>query len=237
MNINSYGAEKQSIIIFGGGQQGMAIAKWLGGRAKDVLIVTKDLVEQQEVEKKGFNATLMEHTDDISLEAIGIGQWVTTIFCMFSVDAKNVFVTLSARALAPNLRILCIADSKGSSQKLLAAGATKVLDPYEITSNRISELVRHPLMVETLEHTILGKANLNLSEIKIKSDSPIQGKRLSEVKLDPFNLILLGVVNQALSDQLIFNTMELDHRLDTGDYLVVIGPTEDIQQFCKAVKL
>lgn len=232
MNTKPEGPKKQSIIIFGGGQQGMAVAKWFGDHADDILIVTAGPTEKIEVEKKGFNAAVIEINDDEKLQAIGIGQWVSTIFCMFKEDAKNVFITLSARALAPNLKILCIADTKGSGQKLLAAGATKVIDPYEITGNRISELIHRPLMVETLEHTILGKANLDLSEINIKSASSIRGKRLSEINLDHYNLILLGIVDQQLGDKLIFNTSGLDHRLDVGDYLVVIGPKEDILQFC-----
>lgn len=230
-------SQKQSIVIFGGGQQGMAIAKWFGERADEVLIVTTNPLEKSEVEKEGFNATAMEYCLDENLQAIGIGQWVNTIFCMFSEDAQNVFVTLSARALAPNLRILCIADANGSGQKLLAAGATKVIDPYEITGSRISELIRRPLMVETLEHTILGKANLNLSEIKIKNESSVRGKRLSEINLDRYNLILLGIVDQEMSEKLMFNTAGLDHQLDVNDYLVVIGPIEDIQAFCKEMNL
>lgn len=229
--------KQQPILIFGGGQQGLAIAKWFGECAKDILIVTADAAEKSVVENRGFNATVIEQTDDKSLQAVGVGQWVDTIFCMFAEDAQNVFVTLSARALAPDLRILCIADTKGSGQKLLAAGATKVIDPYEITGNRISELIRRPLMVETLEHTILGKANLNLAEIKITRDSIIEGKCLSEVNLDCYNLILLGIVDQELSEKLIFNTEGQNHQLDIGDYLVVIGPAEDIQRFREEMKL
>jgi voltage-gated potassium channel len=222
---------KTPTIIFGGGEQGMAIAKWLGKQTGGILIVTSNPEKKIEIEKKGFNAIVIEHIEDENLQAIGIGQWVSTIFCMFQEDAHNVFVTLSARALAPNLRILGIADTNGSGQKLMAAGATKVIDPYEITGNRINELIQRPLLVKTLENTILGKANLDLSEIKIKNTSAIKGRRLSEINLDKYNLILLGVVNQSLSDRLMFNTAGLDHQLDADDYLVVIGPLEEIQHF------
>jgi len=236
-NTKAEHSQKQSIVIFGGGQQGMAIAKWFGERSDEVLIVTTNPIEKNEVEQEGFNATVMEYCLDENLQAIGIGQWVNTIFCMFSEDAQNVFVTLSARALAPNLRILCIADTNGSGQKLMAAGATKVIDPYEITGNRISELIRRPLMVETLEHTILSKANLDLSEIKFESESSIRGKCLNEINLDRYNLILLGIVDQEMSEKLMFNTAGLDHQLDVNDYLVVIGPFEDIQLFREEMNL
>ncbi len=237
MNTETKQHQKPTIIIFGGGQQSLSIAKWFGKRADDLLLVTMNETAKNRMTDKGFNAIVIEHMDDESLQTIGIGQWVETIFCMFVEDAQNVFVTLSARAIAPSLRILCIADTQGSGQKLLAAGATKVIDPYDITGNRIHDIIRRPLMVETLEHTILGKANLNLSEIAIKQDSSLKGKRLSEVKLDDYNLILLGIVDQDLSSHLLFNTAQLDHQLDRGDYLVVIGPAEDIQRFREAMGL
>jgi len=237
MNTPTEKQPKPAIILFGGGQQSMAIAKWFGQRLKDLLIVTTNVTEKNKMEKKGFNVTIIEHTDDASLQAIGIGQWVDTIFCMFTEDAQNVFVTLSARALSPNLSILCLADTQGTGQKLLAAGATKVIDPHEITGNRINDIIRHPLMVQTLEQTILGNANLNLSEIEIKPDSSLKGKYLSEVKLDCYNLLLLGIVDQDLSSNLLFNTTRLNHQLDSGDYLVVIGPAEEIQRFRKELNL
>ncbi len=218
-------------VIFGGKQQGMAIANAFGKQFSDFLIVSADPEDAAELQKQGFNATTIKHVDDTELTGIGIGQWVHTIFCMYSDDAQNVFITLSARVLAPGLRIFCIASSQDSANKLLAAGATKIIDPYEITANHIGHLIRRPLLVEALEHTILGHANLDLSEIRILPHSVLHGKHLNEIPLEKYNLILLGVVDQELSDRLIFNTARLNHKLDAGDYLVLIGPGEEITRF------
>jgi len=222
---------KPAVLIFGGGQQGMAIARWFGSERRNVLIVTDNADELADLETLGYQAELIEDTDDDALVRIGVGQWVETIFCMFPDDSLNVFVTLSARSLSSTVRILCIADTTGSGQKLLAAGATKVIDPYEITGSRITELIRRPLMVQTLEHTLLGKANLDLAEMRITKNSAIHGKRLSEIDLQSYNLILLGLVDKELGNQLVFNTTGQDHSLDSGDYLVVIGPFEEIDAF------
>lgn len=222
---------RPNVLIFGSGQQGRAIASWFGSERSEVLIITDTEGEMMELQEQGYRAKYIKDTNDETLVQMGVGDWVETIFCMFADDSLNVFITLSVRSLSKSVRILCIADASGSGQKLLAAGATKVIDPYEITGNRISELILRPLMVQTLEQTLLGKVNLDLAELRISEHSAICGKRLSEIELDQYNLILLGLVDRKYSHQLIFNTTGQDHLLDSGNYLVVIGPQEEIRQF------
>jgi len=229
--------ERKPIVIFGRGRQAMSVAERLRGRAQDMLVVTSDESEVSLAQSKGFSVVQIDYTDDEALRSIGIGRWVSTVFCMFPEESQNVFLTISARALDPGLKIVSITESRAAGQKLLAAGATKIIDPYEITGNKIHELIRHPLVVETLEHTVLGQANLDLAEIEVEVGSPLAGRRLSALDVGRhFNLILLGMVDLELSNRLTFRTLGLDHRLDVGDMLVVIGPREEIEQFRGALR-
>ncbi|WP_340121615.1 NAD-binding protein [Methylobacter svalbardensis] len=41
----------------------------------------------------------------------------------------NVFLTVSARAIDKNITIVAIVDDPESAEKLLAAGANKIIDP------------------------------------------------------------------------------------------------------------
>ena len=45
-------------------------------------------------------------------------------------DAANVYITLTARALNPGLRIVARASEKASIDKLMRAGADEVVSPY-----------------------------------------------------------------------------------------------------------
>ncbi len=229
--------EGKPIVIFGCGRQAMSVAERLRGRVQDLLVVTSDESDVSLAQSKGFSVVQIDYTDDEALRSIGIGRWVSTIFCMFPEEPQNVFLTISARALDPRLQIVSITESRAAGQKLLAAGATKVIDPYEITGKKIHELIRHPLVVETLEHTVLGQANLDLAEIEVERASPLAGRRLSELDVGRrFNLILLGVVDLELGKRLTFRTLGLDHRLDVGDMLVVIGPRDEIERFRAALR-
>ncbi len=226
----------QSIIIFGGGRQGMSIVKWLGNRANDVLMVTQKSSELAEIEARKLPVVTADFHRDDTLVSMGIGHWVKTIFCALQDDSENVFLTLSARALDPYLGILCIAETHEAGEKMLAAGATTVIDSHEIAAKRINELIHHPDVVEALEHTVLGHNDLMLAEVHVDADCQLVGQRLSQINLSSYNLILFGVVDLEVGDRMIFQPNAGDKTFYPGDHLVVIGPEDEIQHFRRDIE-
>ncbi|RDH90718.1 MAG: TrkA family potassium uptake protein [endosymbiont of Seepiophila jonesi] len=219
---------RSDTLIFGCGPMGQEVAEQLIGRKLPVYMYSSDLDRVAEVLAKGFDAAVLDYTDDDKLRQAGIGEWVKVIFCLFPEEAKNVFLTLSARALDLDLKIICVSESPQSGQKLFAAGASKVIDPYEISGRKMHELIARPMIVDMLEHTVFGK-HLDIAEIEIPLDSCLSGYPLSALDLGRrYNVVLMGVVDVEMSDSLIFSTSGVDHKLDAGDMLVVIGPTVEI---------
>ncbi len=50
-----------------------------------------------------------------------------------------------------------------------------------------------------------------------------------------YNLVLIGMVVKALGDALHFAIGQKDHKIDAGDILVVMGPSQEIKVFKKEV--
>jgi voltage-gated potassium channel len=182
--------------------------------------------------KEGLPARHIDYTDDDALREAGIGSRIEGVFCLFTEDSENVFLAISARALDPGLRIVAVCQAPEAAPKLLAAGADKVVDPYEISGARVHELTQHPEVVELLEQTVFGVQDLNIAEVIIPRDSWLHGVHLSALRtFMTQNLILLGVVDMERGKDLILSTRGIDHKLDYGDVLVVIGPRNDIDSF------
>ncbi len=215
-------------LIFGCGAMGQEVAVQLAERGIDSCLYSNDPEEVAAIQAKGLEASVVDHTDDDKLRELGIGEWVQTLFCLFSNEPQNLFLTLSARALDPRLKIICVCESVTSGAKLLTAGASKVIDPYEISGQRVHELIARPYLVEMIESTLFGK-HVDIAEIEIPEGSSIAGTPLDDLHLNRrYNLIVMGVVDLQMSSDLIFCNRGVSHRMDGGDLLVVLGPGEEI---------
>jgi len=99
-------------------------------------------------------------------------------------DAENVFVTLSARALRPDLVIIARARTEASEPKLLRAGATRVVNPQRIGGQRIAAAALQPNVVEFLDVVMHdGSLEFRLEEIPVRAGSRLAGRTLGETRL------------------------------------------------------
>lgn len=220
------------IVLFGCNSLGLDAARRLNTRKHRFVLVDNDEARVRQAEERGFEALLVDHRNDEVLRSIGIGRDIDAIFCFFPDDSENVFLTISARALAPTLKIVSVVESPESADKLRAAGADKIIDPYEVSGRKIYEIIKRPVIVDILDETVYGRHDLKMAEIEIPKGSCLDGRRLSELRWkERSNLILLGVVDQERSKNLRFLTHHVDYKLDAGDVLVVLGPSQEIVAF------
>ena len=229
--------QKQSIVIFGCGFLGQEVGEQLRRNGMELMLIGDNYSEVAAARAKDFQANVVDIADDAALRNLGIGNGVRLIFCLFPEESKNVFLTIAARALDPSLEIVCITESADSGSKLLAAGASRVIDPYTMTALKIHELIHRPWLVETLEGTLFGDANLDLAEVEVPAGVQLIGApmHLLDLRRDN-NLILLGVVDRTRGKEMMFNSSRNAHRIQPGDILVVIGLRDDIGRFIQELQ-
>jgi voltage-gated potassium channel len=196
------------------------------------VMLDRDAALVAQAREEGLVAERIDYTDDDALRAVGIGGGIEGVFCLLTEDSENVFLAISARALDPGLRIVAVCQAPEAAPKLLAAGADKVVDPYEISGARVHELIERPEVVELMEQTVFGLQDLNIAEVTIPRGSWVHGVRLSGLRRHMRqNILLLGVVDLERGRDLIFSTRGIDHNLDYDDVLVVIGPRQEVESF------
>jgi voltage-gated potassium channel len=94
----------------------------------------REAVEEREVLHIDGRAS----EDEVLLEA-GIERARAMIACIDS-DAENIFATLTARELRPDLQIVARAAEEASERKLMAAGANDVVSPYKTSGRAMAQL-------------------------------------------------------------------------------------------------
>ncbi len=224
------------IAIFGYGVMSLEVMRRLNDKQHSLLFVSQDESEEALMTEQGFETTIIDFRNDDELKSIGIGSTVDIIFCFYPTDSNNVFLTLSARALDKKLTIIAIVDDPESAEKLLAAGANKIIDPYEICARRTHNMLTKPDVTNMLDNTVFGQHDLNIAQIEIPSGSYLENSKSNDLRLaEKYNLILIGIVDRELGDALHFAISEKKHTLNAGDVLVVLGPSREIKHFKEAV--
>ncbi|MFI3123597.1 MAG: NAD-binding protein [Methylococcales bacterium] len=226
------------IVVFGYSVMSLEAMSRLPKDDCSILFIAANEAEAASVSEKGFETQIIDFKNDDDLSLVGIGTNVDIIFCFYPTDSDNVFLTISARAMDKDLIIIAIVDDSESEGKLLAAGANKIIDPYEICGRKVHEMLTKPDISDILDHTVFGRHDLNIAQIEIPAESFLEGVMVSELDLDneQYNLILIGVVDKELGDQLHFTNGETDHELNAGDVLVVMGPSRGCRLFRNEVE-
>lgn len=227
---------RKRIAIFGYNPLSFELAQRLDPELHEVLFIDNDAAKLQEAVEQGFGVAPIDYRSDDDLRKIGVGEDIGTIFCFLSEDSENVFLAISARGLDAKLNIIAAVENPESADKLLAAGANKIIDPYKISAQKIYQLLAKPEITALLDHTVFGRHDLNIAEIAIISGSALEHHKTSELRLEElYNLILIGVIDKEYGDELHFAIDSTEHTLDAGDILVILGPARDIRAFKKDI--
>lgn len=227
---------RKYIAIFGYNQMSFELAHRLDTELHDIVFIDSDPAHLEMAAEHGFNTAAIDYRSDDDLRTIGIGGIIDTIFCFFPEDSENVFLAISARGIDQRVNIIAAVEHPESADKLLAAGANKIIDPYKISARKIHQLLTKPEITNLLDHTVFGRHDLHIEEIEIPTGSCLQHSKASDLKLEQrYNLILIGVIDKELSNELHFAIDSTEYILDAGDVLVILGPARDIRAFKKVL--
>jgi voltage-gated potassium channel len=225
------------VIIYGYGNLGSKIASSLKKSKYEIIIVDYDEDNYNKAILDGFNAFNKELLLDEELIEIGIENNVKAFYCVSASSNNNFFVTLSARNLNNNIKIISKASSKQDNKKMLLAGATKIINPYEIGALRMFRLLEKPIISHVLDKILFGDSLLNIEEFSIIEGSYLDGKYLKDFDFSKdFNIIIIGLTDKELGDNFIFSSYFKDHKIDAGDTLVAIGYRENLDKFNKYIR-
>jgi voltage-gated potassium channel len=130
---------KDHYLICGFGRVGRQVAKDLQ-RAGESFVVIDDNPDVREfVEEMDVLHIDGRGSDDEVLTEAGIKRARAVLACVDS-DAENIFATLTARELRPDIPIVARAAVESSERKLIRAGANEVVSPYKASGRTMASL-------------------------------------------------------------------------------------------------
>ena len=222
---------KDHYIICGFGRIGKMICQDFDSKPVPFVVVENDPVQIERLENSGYMYVSGNATDDTTLQAAGISHAKGLITAVTS-DTDNVYITLSARGLNPELFILARASEEDSEKKLMRAGASKVISPYTIGASRMAQAILRPSVVDFIElATASEHLALQIEEICIAADSALAGKSLVNSSIrQTMGIIIVGI---KLSDGgMIFNPPP-NQVIEPNSVLIILGERPAINQLEK----
>jgi len=170
-------ATEDHFIICGFGRVGRQVARDLKAAGARYVVVDSNPESREYAQGVGVRFIEGEPSDDDALRAAGIERASGVIACVDS-DAENIFITLSARGLRPDIAIVARASEEASESKLLRAGATRVISPYKSSGTEMARLALNPQIRGARDVA----AEYRLEEIEVAPGSPGEGQTIGDVR-------------------------------------------------------
>lgn len=151
-------------------------------------------------------------------------------------DRENLYVTLTARQLNPNIRIVSQAIDRKSVPKLTKAGADEVVSAIEIGGMRIASTMIRPAVVNFLDAMLYGKDKpLRFEEHTIPEGSSFIGKSLGDSSIPQRTGLLVVAIKEKSAEKYVFNP-GANYVLQKDDILVVVGDTDQNAKLAELIK-
>ena len=219
------------VIVCGWGRVGRSIAAEVVAAGKPIVVIDEEAERLADCPHPTVHG---DCTEDDTLERAGIAR-ASSLIAAVDGDAANSVITLSARAMRPDIFIVARARSVDSEGKLLRAGADRVVNPQNIGGARMAAFVLRPHVAEFLD-VVMHERNLEfrLEEIPIADGSPLAGHTLREAHLlDQTGALVLAVRDARGS---FVSNPDPDVRIEPGQVLIAIGTEEELAALSLAAR-
>ncbi len=220
------------VIVCGWGQVGQAIGAYVMRTGSDVVVI--DRSEERLSEAPGHLVVVGDATQDDILMAAGIDRAATLISALDH-DADNLFVTVSARALRPDLQIVSRALDRRTEEKLRRAGASRVVNPHELGGSRMAALALHEYVAEFLDVMVHDQDwSTRLEQVKVTEDSPFAGRSLAQCDIRSLTGAMVVSVRDVKG---VFHTNpSADRVVDAGEIIIAMGTGEQLTALANAAR-
>ena len=224
---NAIDALESHAIICGYGRIGVQLARDLAEAGYPFVIIERDPAMAETVREDGHLCLVGDATHEDTLRKARLAR-ARVLACVLPDDAANVFITLSARSLSPDLRIIARGEMPTTENKLFHAGADKVVLPTHIGAERITELILYPATESMLfDIAQIGsiKRNLNgfgldLEVVNASENGQLTGLSVGEAERRGNGAFFIVQIDRA-GGQSIQHPGE-DVRIEPGDLIMLV---------------
>lgn len=216
-------------IICGGGETGQVVGAELSESRRKFVVIEISRERIEHLAQLGYCYVEGDASEDEVLEQAGVARAKGLVAALTS-DKDNLFITVTARQLNPNLRIIARGVDQHSNAKMMRAGADTVVRPAAIGGMRIaSELIR-PTAVSFMDKMVRDPEDATrVEEIHIHEGSLLAGETIVSSQFRQRTGLQVVALREPGKDSFNYRP-QAEAKLTPGTTLIVIGLAADLEK-------
>jgi voltage-gated potassium channel len=214
-------------VVAGLGRVGRVVAEEFAAHGAPFVVIDASEDALSCAREKGWAWIHGDATEEATLRLAGIDR-ASSLVTALDTDAANVFVTLTARGIAPGVLVVARATTPSAEDKLRRSGADRVITPTEIGGRRMASMVMRPRVVDFLDVVAGGqRTELKMEEITLSAGDPYVGATIADAHIrsqtGAYILAIHGV------DGSVNSNPDSATLMRDGDRLVVLGSDDQLR--------
>ena len=219
---------KDHYVVCGYGRIGKVLCETLQDANIDFIVIDNNdaLLPTMDADKVLYicaNAA----DEDVLLKA-GITR-AKGLVAALATDTDNVFLILTAKQLAPQLKVMARASGRSSKMKFKAAGADFIESPYEMGAVRMAQRIIRPSVTSFFDLAFTSKSkDIQMEEIPVSASSRLNNVMLKDSGIrQNYNLIIIAI--KASDDTMMFNP-HFESVIRAGETVLAVGEPDNLKR-------
>jgi voltage-gated potassium channel len=227
-------ALKGHFIVCGAGRTGFNVVRELHTTSRSCVVIEEkaERLDWMRRHQEDLHYIVGDATEEDVLRKAGIERAVG-LAAVLNEDSHNMVITVQARYINPNIKIVARCQENNLVDKFYRAGANYVVNPAFIGGMRMASEMIRPRVVSFLDRMLRGKdQSVRVEEVEVCPGSSWIGKTLGEIDmLAQTGLIAISLKHPG-QEEFGYNPAH-DERLQAGTVMIVIGNPEQVAKLRK----
>ena len=220
-------ALRDHYILCGFGRVGEEIVRELVEHGVSFVIVENNPEALGRAQRQGYPLIDGDATEDDALKRAGIHR-ARTLLAASDSDADNTYITLTAKALQPDLFVVARVAHSASEARVRRAGADRVISPYSLAGRRMALSALQPLMVDFIDGLAAGRQGEQmLAELDISDQALIVEQTVETAMVECGATTLLAIQRP---DGEVLLRPPAEYVLKPGDRLMLLSSESDMDR-------
>jgi len=226
------------VIVCGYGRMGQMLSKKLQEDHQKFIVLDREVERIENAKEHGYLVYLGDATDEEDLQTVGISR-ARVLATVLPSDAANVFISLTARELNPQIMVIARGTLPSSEKKLRLAGADQVVLPATIGALRIAHLISRPNAVNFLAQNddrvslneLLAEIDIQINELAVSPESALLKRTIRDVENHSQGTFIVVAIKRA--DGTLMIHPDPQEILYENDVVMIMGHQKDMPNFAQ----